>query len=138
MDESYILLVEDSPSEIALTYRAFERSGVTLKLIVKEDGQDAIDFLGTAPVLPVIVLLDLKLPRVDGLAVLRHIRASDRLRRVPVIMLSSSIEASDLTRCYDAGANSYIRKPVDFAEFEETMGLINRYWLQINTPPPVT
>ncbi len=136
MEESFILLVEDSPSEIALTRRALARNHVPIPVRVVEDGQDAIDFLEKATILPVLILLDLKLPRVDGIEVLRYIRTTQRTRRAPVVMLSSSNEAKDLERCYDAGANSYIRKPVDFAEFERTVDLIIRYWLGANTPPP--
>lgn len=136
MNEKYILLVEDSPSDIDLTRRAFKRNNVANEIVVKEDGQDAIEFLREATNLPTLILLDLKLPRVDGLEVLKLIRADSRLHRLPVVMLTSSSEEIDLGNCYDAGVNSYIRKPVDFAQFDKAVQQLNLFWMVTNNPPP--
>jgi two-component system, response regulator len=139
-----ILLVEDNPSDIGLTKRAFEKSRISNELVIAQDGQEALDYLfgkGTwacenAPALPALVLLDLKLPRVDGLQVLRRIRADDRTKRVPVVILTSSEEEHDRSECYDLGANSYIRKPVDFIQFAKAVQQLGLYWLVLNEPPP--
>src|SRR3990172_6905973 len=125
MKSKIILLVEDNPSDVGLTRRALAKSHVANELVVAEDGQDALDFLFGAEAtagreaaeLPALVLLDLKLPRVDGLEVLRRIRADERTRRLPVVILTTSNEEQDVAQSYDLGANSYIRKPVDFAQF---------------------
>jgi CheY-like chemotaxis protein len=139
-----ILLVEDNPSDIELTRRAFEKSRVTNDLIVVEDGQEALDYLfGTggaadaeAAPKPAIILLDLKLPRVDGLEVLRRIRANPKTRRLPVVILTTSKEERDIAASYDLGANSYIQKPVDFVRFAEAVEQLGLYWLLFNEPPP--
>lgn len=140
-----ILLVEDNESDIALTRRAFEKSCVVNPLIVVEDGQEAIDYIwgqgnhaGRNPAeLPGLTLLDLKLPKISGLEVLRRIRQDPRTRRMPVVVLTSSMEEQDLGGSYDLGGNSYIRKPVDFQQFAaaEQIGL---YWLLLNEPPPAS
>jgi two-component system response regulator len=144
MNPRPILLVEDNPSDIALTRRALGKSNVANELIVAEDGQEALDFLfgeghhagRDSRLDPVLVLLDMKLPRVDGLEVLRRIRADPRTRRLPVVILTSSTERSDVGSAYDHGANSYIRKPVDFRQFVESLGHLGLYWLVLNEPPP--
>ena len=144
MNDKVILLVEDNPSDIGLTIRALERNGIGNRLVVAEDGQDALDYLfcagayGTRDIadVPLLVLLDLKLPRIDGLEVLGRIRADPRTRRIPVVILTSSTEEQDIAAGYDLGTNSYIRKPVDFHQFAEVIKQLGLYWLIINQPPP--
>ena len=136
MTERVILLVEDNPSDVALTRRALMKSAITNPLVVAEDGQQALDYLQGAAELPILILLDLKLPRIDGLEVLRRVRAEPRMRRVPVVILTSSLEEQDVAAGYDLGTNSYIRKPVDFTQFAEVVKQLGLYWLVINQPPP--
>lgn len=140
MKSRYILLVEDNPSDIELTKRALEKSRVANQLLVVEDGQQAIEFLfGRGPAgeeLPALILLDLKLPLVDGLEVLRRIRSDRRTRRLPVVVLTSSREDADVAASYDEGVNSYITKPVDFSQFVEAIQHLGLYWLILNEPPP--
>jgi len=144
MNPKIILLVEDNPSDIALTQRAFEKSRIANELVIAEDGQEALEFLfdvdpfTNQPLneLPALILLDLKLPKVDGLELLRQIRASARTSRLPVVILTTSSEEEDIARSYDLGANSYIRKPVDFTQFVQSVGHLGLYWLVINEPPP--
>jgi CheY-like chemotaxis protein len=138
-----ILLVEDNPDDVELTIRAFARSHVANPISVARDGAEALERLhGTGddaaslPALPQLVLLDLKLPKVDGLEVLRRIRTVERTRLLPVVVLTTSREERDLVESYRLGANSYIRKPVDFAEFVEAVQQIGLYWLVLNEPPP--
>lgn len=143
MNAKVILLIEDNASDIALTERALSRNNITNALVVAQDGQEGLDYLfgGGAHAdrdvnaLPVLILLDLKLPRVDGLEVLRRIRADARTRRVPVVILTSSREEQDIAAGYDLGVNSYIRKPVDFNQFSETIRQLGLYWLVINEAP---
>ena len=143
MNEKVILLVEDNPSDIELTKRALKKSRITNQLIVAEDGQEALDLLfGTGPYagrerapLPTLILLDLKLPRVDGHEVLRQIRSHPRTKRLPVVILTTSAEEQDVAKSYDLSANSYIRKPVDFAQFTEAIAHLGLYWLVLNEPP---
>lgn len=138
-----ILLVEDSPGDVELTRRALERSNISNELTVAEDGVDALKFFfgedgdsGCAVEdLPVLVLLDLKLPRVDGLQVLRRLRAHEKTKLVPVVMLTSSSEETDIVASYGLGANSYVRKPVKFSEFAEAIRQLGLYWLILNQPP---
>jgi two-component system response regulator len=138
-----ILLVEDSDDDVALTIRAFGKSGVSNEIVVVRDGVEALDYLlGTGPhagkappELPQVVLLDLKLPKVDGLEVLRKLRSEERTRRLPVVILTSSNEQRDLVDSYDLGANSYVRKPVDFAQFLEAARQLGLYWLVLNQGP---
>ena len=143
MNTKTILLVEDNPSDIELTKRALANANIANKLVVAEDGQEALDYLfGTghyagrdaAPLLAV-VLLDLKLPKVDGLDILRRIRANERTKRLPVVILTSSQEEQDITAGYDLGANSYIQKPVDFLKFAEAIKTLGLYWLVLNELP---
>jgi len=139
-----ILLVEDNQSDIALTRRAFEKSRIVNGLVVAEDGQEALDYLNGAGAwkgrdpsdIPAVVLLDLKLPRVPGLEVLRQIRAGRCTRRLPVVILTSSKEEQDVAAGYDLGVNSYIRKPVDFKQFAQAIEELGLYWLLLNEPPP--
>lgn len=139
-----ILLVEDSPDDAELTLRAFRRSHVLNSIQLARDGIEALDYLfgrgdfahrATAP-LPTMVILDLKLPKLDGLGVLRAIRANERTKLLPVVILTSSKEEQDLISSYSLGANSYVRKPVDFAEFMEAAKVLGIYWLMMNQSPP--
>lgn len=141
-----ILLVEDNPSDADLTRRALARGHISNQLVVAEDGQEALDYLrgdgaytGRAiSETPSVVLLDLKLPKVSGLEVLRAIRADARIKRVPVVILTSSKEEEDVAAGYDLGVNSYVRKPVDFKEFQVAIENLGLYWLILNeTNPPV-
>jgi two-component system response regulator len=141
-----ILLVEDNPSDADLTRRALFRGHISNELVVAEDGQEALDYLlgegafaGRAvSETPAVILLDLKLPKIPGLEVLRLIRADARLRRVPVVILTSSKEEEDVGAGYDLGVNSYVRKPVDFKEFQIAIENLGLYWLILNEPnPPV-
>lgn len=139
-----ILLVEDNPSDVGLTIRALEKNGISNRLVVAEDGQEALDYIFCSGAhggrdiddMPLLVLLDIKLPRVDGLEVLSRIRADPRTRRIPVVILTSSTERQDIAAGYDLGTNSYIRKPVDFHQFAEVVKQLGLYWLVINQPPP--
>ncbi len=140
MNNKIILLVEDNPSDIELTKRALSKSHIANKLVIKEDGQEALDFLFTEcsvgrGLLPTLVLLDLKLPKVDGLEVLKRIRTNELTRRIPVVILTSSGEKMDIGTSYDLGANSYIRKPVDFNQFVNAVNGLGLYWLVINEAP---
>ncbi|MBI5569430.1 MAG: response regulator [Desulfomonile tiedjei] len=144
MQSKVILLVEDNPSDIGLTQRAFEQARIGNELVVAQDGQEALDYLfgmgewagKGATALPALVLLDLKLPRVDGLEVLKRIRGDARTKRLPVVILTSSGEQQDMAESYDLGANSYIRKPVDFVQFAGAVRQLGLYWLVLNEPPP--
>ncbi len=139
-NERAILLVEDNPDDEALTLHALSRGGITRPVVVVHDGVEAIDFLFGTGIhagrrtehLPAVVLLDLKLPRVDGMEVLRRIRADARTALLPVVILTTSRESLDLRQAYSLGANSYIRKPVDFERFERAIALIGAYWLELN------
>jgi two-component system response regulator len=137
MKAKYVLLVEDNPADVKLTQRAFKKNNIMNEIIVAEDGARAIELLGDAGApLPQMVLLDLKLPKVDGLEVLKSIRQNDRTRLLPVIILTSSREEADLIRGYSLGANSYIQKPVDFEQFSEAVRQLGLYWLVLNEPAP--
>jgi CheY-like chemotaxis protein len=138
-----ILLVEDNPDDVELTMRAFRKSNIVNEIVVARDGVEALDYLfgggthaGRTSGLPQVVLLDLKMPRVDGLHVLERIRAHPRTRLLPVVILTSSVEEQDLLNTYSRGANSYIRKPVDFQEFVDAVRQLGLYWLLLNQPPP--
>lgn len=139
-----ILLVEDNENDIILTLRAFKKSKVANEIVVARDGEEALDYLFAAgahagrdpATTPQVVLLDIKLPKIDGLEVLARIRADERTRLLPVVMLTSSKQESDLERSYKLGANSYIRKPVDFNQFIEAVQQLGLYWLVINEAPP--
>jgi len=130
-------LVEDNPSDIELTRRAFRRNRLADKLVVAEDGQEALGSLSdTTQPLPAVVLLDLKLPRVGGLDVLRRIRAGQRTHLLPVVVLTTSKEQQDMVESYRLGANSYIRKPISFGQFCEAVNQLGAYWLILNEPAP--
>jgi two-component system, response regulator len=142
MAQRPILLVEDSPDDVALTRRALAKNNIKNEIVVAKDGAEALDYLfGTGPqagkpVSPEVVLLDLKLPKVDGLEVLRRIRADERTKLLPVVVLTSSKEERDLVGSYGLGANSYVRKPVDFEQFVEAVRQLGLYWLILNESPP--
>ena len=139
-----ILLVEDNADDEALTVRALNHHRVAGRIVVARDGAEALDYIERArervakgePGLPHLVLLDLKLPKVDGLEVLTKLRASEATRTLPVVVLTSSREARDLSESYRLGANSYIRKPVDFEQFSEAVRQLGLYWMMLNEPPP--
>ena len=141
-DTRSILLVEDNPDDEVLTLRALKKSRIENRVYVVRDGPEALDFLfGTGPYAtkrrtPAVVLLDLKLPKIDGLEVLRRVRADERTRMIPVVVLTSSREEQDIVNSYRSGANSYIRKPVEFERFVEAVGQIGGYWLSLNELPP--
>jgi two-component system, response regulator len=144
MENKVILLVEDNPSDVALTQRALVKSHIANEMVVVEDGQEALDYLFAGgryagrdvADLPSVVLLDLKLPRVNGLDVLRRIRADERTTRIPVVILTTSKEEHDIAQSYNLHANSYIRKPVDFTQFVDAIQHLGLYWLVLNEPPP--
>jgi len=138
-----ILLVEDNEDDVALTLRAFRRNHLMNPVVVVRDGVEALDFLfargahqGRGTDLPTIVILDLKLPKLDGLGVLKTMRADPRTALLPTVILTSSKEEQDVIAGYSLGANSYVRKPVDFAEFVEAVKVLGIYWLALNQSPP--
>jgi len=144
MKDKIILLVEDNPDDVELTKLAFEKNDIANEVIVAKDGVEALDYLFGTGVhsgrnikdKPVVVLLDLKLPKIDGLEVLKKIRQNELTRLLPVVILTSSSEEKDVINGYSLGANSYIRKPVKFNEFVEAMRYLGLYWLVWNEPPP--
>ncbi len=139
-----ILLVEDNPDDVALTVRAFQKNNFANPIVVAGDGVEALDYLfGTGSHagrdvtdMPALILLDLKLPRIDGLEVLRRLRAEEGTKLLPVVILTSSKEEQDLVKGYALGANSYVRKPVDFEQFLEATRQLGLYWLVLNEAPP--
>lgn len=144
MNKRLILLVEDNPDDVALTLRAFKKSKIANEIVVARDGAEALEFLfGTGVhagrdthIQPEVILLDLKLPKVDGFEVLRALRADPRTKPLPVVILTSSKEQNDVANGYDLGANSYVRKPVDFEKFVEAVQNLGLYWLVLNEPLP--
>ena len=144
MEDKVILLVEDNPRDEALTLRALKKSNIVNEVVVARDGVEALDYLfGTgayadqdATAMPQLILLDLKLPRVDGLQVLRKIRAEEHTKRLPVVVFTSSSEEEDMIKSYDLGANSYVRKPVEFEQFLEATKQLGLYWLVLNQVAP--
>lgn len=144
MNKRLILLVEDNPDDVALTLRAFKKSKIANEIVVARDGAEALEFLfGTGAhagrdtqIQPEVILLDLKLPKVDGFEVLRALRADPRTKPLPVVILTSSKEQNDVANGYDLGANSYVRKPVDFEKFVEAVQNLGLYWLVLNEPLP--
>jgi two-component system, response regulator len=144
MADKVILLVEDNPDDELLTLRALRKNGVTGEVMVARDGVEALDYLfGTGAhagrdtsVMPQLILLDLNLPKIDGLEVLRRLRADERTRLLPVVILTSSREQSDMLEGYGLGANSYVRKPVNFEQFVRAVEQLKLYWLILNEAPP--
>ena len=144
MNSKVILLVEDNSRDEALTRRALSKSNLLNEVVTVRDGVEALDYLfGTGaysgaerPALPELILLDLNLPKVDGLQVLEKIRSNEETRRLPVVVFTSSSEDEDMIRSYDLGANSYVRKPVDFAQFQEATIQVGMYWLMLNQSAP--
>ncbi len=143
MQQRFILLVEDNPDDVELTLRSLRQHNVRNEVVVVRDGAEALDYLfatgayasrdpGT---MPTVILLDLKLPKIDGLDVLRRIRADERTELLPVVILTSSKEEQDVVDGYKLGANSYVVKPVDFAQFSEAVSQLGLYWLLLNEPP---
>ncbi|PYT36101.1 MAG: two-component system response regulator [Acidobacteria bacterium] len=146
VDKRIVLLVEDNPDDEALTLRALKKNNILNEVIVARDGAEALEYLlgtnGKSGKIRLeqlaVVLLDLKLPKVNGLEVLRRVRADPRTKLLPIVVLTSSKEEKDLVSAYDSGANSYVQKPVEFADFVRAAGHLGLYWLVTNAPPPVT
>lgn len=144
MPEGMILLVEDNPDDEVLTLRALKKNHIVNPVYVVRDGAEALSYLFATDLysqrdveeIPQVILLDLKLPKVDGLEVLRRVRANELTRLVPVVILTTSNEDQDIIRSYDLGANSYVRKPVDFEQFNKAVGQLGAYWLILNQSPP--
>ncbi len=145
MSKKIILLVEDNPDDELLAIRALKKNNISNEVVVARDGVEALDYLfGTGAhagrdmsEMPQIILLDLKLPKIDGLEVLRRLRSDERTKLLPVVVLTSSREEQDLTESYSLGANSYIRKPVNFTRFTEAIRQLGLYWLVLNESPPI-
>jgi two-component system response regulator len=145
MNNKIIMLVEDNPDDIELTIRAFKKNNIFNKVIVAKNGVEALDYLSgkgmyqgkDSKELPVVILLDLNLPKISGLEVLKSIRQNELTKLLPVVILTSSKQEEDLNAGYKLGANSYVRKPVDFNEFVEAIRLLGLYWLLWNEPPPL-
>ncbi|MBI3471808.1 MAG: response regulator [Candidatus Solibacter usitatus] len=144
MENRLILLVEDNPDDVALTLRALKKNHILNDVVVARDGKEALDFLFAqgdhagrdASIVPQLILLDLKLPKLDGIEVLRRLRQDERTKLLPVVILTSSDEEKDLRNAYALHTNSYIRKPVDFAQFTLSVQHLGLYWLSLNLPPP--
>jgi two-component system response regulator len=135
--DTLILLIEDNPDDVELTRLALRETDLPTRMVVARDGVEAVEaLLGEAAIHPQLVLLDLKLPKLDGLDVLSRMRADERTRNLPVVVLTSSLEDEDLAKCYALGANSYVRKPVDFARFVDVVNRLGIYWLVLNELPP--
>jgi two-component system response regulator len=140
-----VLLVEDNPDDVDLTIRAFQKSNIRNEIVTARDGQEALDYLSAAcenggrdpAAMPAVVLLDLTLPKLSGIEVLRRLRADERTRRLPVVVLTSSNEERDVVASYDFGANSFVRKPITFPDLVKAVGVLGLYWLMVNEPPPL-
>ena len=144
MQDKYVLLIEDNPDDVALTLRALKKHKITNNIVVARDGAEALDYLfgqgehkdRDVAFQPAVIFLDLNLPKINGLEVLRQIRSDKRTQRIPVVILSTSTEEQDITTSYDLGANSYIRKMVDFDRFSDAIRQLGSYWLTLNQTPP--
>jgi CheY-like chemotaxis protein len=138
-----ILIADDSPKDVELTIAALAENNLANEVIVAEDGEEALDYLykrgrfENVPGMPAVILLDIKMPKMNGIEVLRHIRADPRFKFIPVIMVTSSREERDLVESYNLGANSYVVKPVDIGQFIDAIKVLGQYWAVINQPPPV-
>jgi len=145
MNEKIILLVEDNPDDVTLTLRALKKNNILNEVVVAKDGVEALDYLFGAgiyagrdtSVMPVVTLLDLKLPKLDGMEVLKRVRGNEKTKLIPLVILTSSKEENDLINGYSLGANSYIRKPVDFEQFNIAIRELGLYWILLNESPPV-
>jgi CheY-like chemotaxis protein len=145
MNEKIILLVEDNPDDVTLTLRALKKNNILNEVVVAKDGVEALDYLfgsgdyagRDTSVMPVVTLLDLKLPKLDGMEVLKRVRGNERTKLIPIVILTSSKEENDLINGYSLGANSYIRKPVDFEQFNIAIRELGLYWILLNESPPV-
>jgi two-component system response regulator len=143
MKDKIILLVEDNPDDVALTLRALKMNNISNEVVILEDGKEAVDFLffmgkyekRDKDIIPAVILLDIKLPKVDGFEVLQKIRADERTKLIPVVMLTSSNEENDKIKGYRCGCNSYVRKPVEFSKFVEAVRQLGMYWLLLNEHP---
>ncbi|MFP4394806.1 MAG: response regulator [Anaerolineales bacterium] len=143
MHQKIILLVEDNPDDELLTLRALKKSKIANKVIITRDGAEALDYLfatgdyaNRKPEMPELILLDLHLPKLDGLEVLRRLRSEERTKLLPVVVLTTSDQERDIAQSYNLGANSYIRKPVDFRQFTQAVQQLGLYWLVLNQGPP--
>jgi len=138
--DAKILLVEDNDDDIQLTLRAFKKKNILNEIVIAKDGEEALDFLfgrnGKPSFRPSLILLDLKLPKLDGLEVLEQLQSHEKTRYIPAVVLTTSNEEDDIVKSYTHGAKSYIRKPVDFNEFTEAVGHLGLYWLMLNEPYP--
>ena len=145
MEDKIILLVEDNPDDVELTLRAFKQNNISNKVIVAKDGVEVLDYLFGKGMyagrdtknMPVVILLDLKLPKINGMEVLKTLRQNEFTKLLPVVILTSSTQEQDVVNGYKLGANSYVRKPVDFTEFIQAVKSLGLYWLIWNEPPPV-
>lgn len=134
MNDAYILLVEDRPEDVELTLRAFKRARLVNEIVVRNDGVEALEFLQDAEA-PALILVDINMPRMNGIMLLEQVRKLDHLRFVPIVMLTSSDEERDLIASYDRGANSYVRKPVTFSDFADLIARLGMYWVVLNEVP---
>ena len=134
-EEIDILLVEDNPNDAELTLRALRKSDIEARLAIARDGAEALEYLFSSRPKPKVVFLDLKLPKIDGIEVLRRVRADERTHSIPVVVLTSSQEERDISECYKLGVNSYVVKPVEFDKFYRAVGDLGTYWLVLNKSP---